>query len=106
MVGPSISGQALPSRRLIRNRPPIIRQELTSWKAAQPSEGEIRGNWWQVYNDPQLNSWRKQVNISNQNVLAAEAQFREARYAVRIARSALFPIVERRALLRRVTDLG
>ena len=93
MVGPKYQRPSAPAPPAYKEPPTDNSQELTSWKAAQPSEGEIRGNWWQVYNDPQLNSLEEQVNISNQNVLAAEAQFREARYAVRIARSALFPIV-------------
>ena len=63
------------------------------WKEAQPSDGVLRGKWWEIFNDPALNALEEQVNISNQNVLQAEAQFREARAAVRIARSALFPLV-------------
>ena len=63
------------------------------WKEAQPSDGVLRGKWWEIFKDPALNALEEQVNISNQNVLQAEAQFREARAAVRIARSALFPLV-------------
>src|SRR5215471_17814900 len=63
------------------------------WKEAQPSDGEIRGKWWEIFGDPALNALEEQVSISNQNVLQAEAQFREAKAAVRIARSALFPLV-------------
>jgi NodT family efflux transporter outer membrane factor (OMF) lipoprotein len=63
------------------------------WKEARPNDGVIRGNWWEIYHDPELDALEEQVSISNQNVLAAEAQFRAARDAVRIARSALFPTV-------------
>ena len=63
------------------------------WKEAEPSDGVLRGKWWEIFKDPALNALEEQVNISNQNVLQAEAQFREARAAVRIARSALFPLV-------------
>ena len=63
------------------------------WKEAQPSDGALRGKWWEIFKDPALNALEEQVNISNQNVLQAEAQFREARANVRIARSALFPLV-------------
>src|SRR5260370_1708823 len=63
------------------------------WKEAQPSDGVLRGTWWEIFNDPALDALEEQVNISNQNVLQSEAQFREARAAVRIARSALFPLV-------------
>jgi len=63
------------------------------WKAAQPNEGIPRGSWWEVYNDPQLNELEAQVSISNQNVIAAIAQYREARDQIRIARSGVFPTV-------------
>lgn len=63
------------------------------WKEAQPSDGSLRGKWWEIFGDPTLNALEEQVSISNQNVLQAEAQFREAKAAVRVARSALFPLV-------------
>jgi NodT family efflux transporter outer membrane factor (OMF) lipoprotein len=63
------------------------------WKQAQPNDGVLRGKWWEIFGDPALNVLEEQVNISNQNVLQAEAQFREAQAAVRVARSALFPTV-------------
>jgi NodT family efflux transporter outer membrane factor (OMF) lipoprotein len=63
------------------------------WKEAQPSDGLLRGKWWEIFGDPALNTLEEQVAISNQNVLQAEAQFREAQAAVRVARSSLFPLV-------------
>ncbi len=65
----------------------------TDWKPAQPKDDMIRGKWWEVYHDSQLNALEDQVNISNQNVLEAEAQFREAAAAVKVARAAFFPTV-------------
>jgi NodT family efflux transporter outer membrane factor (OMF) lipoprotein len=61
------------------------------WKPAQPSDGSVRGPWWEVFGDPTLNSLEAQVSISNQNVLVAEAQFRQARALVLAARSQFFP---------------
>jgi len=63
------------------------------WKEAQPADGVLRGKWWEVFGDPALNGLEEQVNISNQNVLQIEAQFRQAQAAVRVARTALFPTV-------------
>ena len=63
------------------------------WKNAQPADGGLRGKWWEVFNDPALNALEEQVNVSNQNLLAAEAQFRVAKAAVRVARAALSPTV-------------
>lgn len=87
MVGPNYKRPAAPV-------PQVYKEPLPEgWKQAQPNEGAIRGKWWEIYNDPQLNALEEQVNISNQNVIQAEAVYREARDAARIARSALFPTV-------------
>ena len=63
------------------------------WKEANPNDGALRGNWWEIFGDPALNALEEQVSVSNQNVLQVEAQFREAKAAVRVARAALFPLV-------------
>ncbi|MBF0551189.1 MAG: efflux transporter outer membrane subunit [Deltaproteobacteria bacterium] len=72
---------------------PIAYKESEGWKVAQPRDHLIRGAWWEIFNDPQLNALEEQVNISNQNLAAAEAQFRQARALVQSARSAFFPQV-------------
>src|ERR1041385_645953 len=72
--------------------PPAFKEPLPSnWKTAAPQDGTLRGDWWAMFNDPQLNDLEAQVDISNQTVAVAEAQFRGARAAVRAARSGLFP---------------
>lgn len=63
------------------------------WKSATPNDGVLRGKWWELFGDPALNTLEEQVAISNQNVLQAEANFREAKALVRQARSALYPLV-------------
>jgi NodT family efflux transporter outer membrane factor (OMF) lipoprotein len=68
-------------------------KSVGTWKTAEPNDGTIRGKWWEIYHDPQLNALEEQINISNQNVLQAEAQFREAAAAVKVARAAFFPTV-------------
>jgi len=93
MIGPKYQRPAAPVPPAYKESPPADWKEAQGWKPAQPNEGAKRGKWWEIYNDAELNALEEQVSISNQNVLAAEAQFREARYAVRIARSNLFPTV-------------
>ena len=66
-------------------------KELEGWKVAQPKDHLIRGAWWELFKDPRLNELEEQVDISNQNVAAAEAQFRQARALVWAARAAYFP---------------
>ncbi|HEX4139951.1 MAG TPA: efflux transporter outer membrane subunit [Candidatus Methylacidiphilales bacterium] len=64
-----------------------------TWEPAKPSDDAIRGKWWEIYHDPELNALEEKVNISNQNVIEAEAQFREAAAAVKVARAAYYPTV-------------
>lgn len=72
---------------------PQAYKETEGWKVAEPKDHMIRGKWWEMFNDPQLNTLEEQVNISNQNIVAAEAQFRQAQALVQAARSAYFPTV-------------
>lgn len=65
--------------------------ESGGWKPAQPGDANIRGDWWELYGDPQLAALETQVAAANQTVRAAEASFREARALIRFNRSALFP---------------
>lgn len=72
--------------------PPAYKEPAPEgWKEAQPNDGAIRGKWWEIFHDEQLSALEEQISISNQNILAAEAQFRAARDAVRVVRSGLFP---------------
>jgi len=76
-------------------RPTVITpdayKENDGWKVAQPKDDLIRGAWWEIFGDPQLNALAAQVSVSNQNLAAAEAQYREAQALVREARASYFP---------------
>ena len=70
---------------------PTAYKELANWKQAQPNDQNLGGNWWEMFQDPQLNALELQVNVSNQNLKAAEAQYTQARALVRYNRAAYFP---------------
>ncbi|SDX76614.1 efflux transporter, outer membrane factor (OMF) lipoprotein, NodT family [Collimonas sp. OK242] len=72
---------------------PAAFKEMKDWKTATPQDQELHGKWWEIYQDPQLNALVEQVNISNQNLAQAEAQFRQAKALVESARSSYFPTV-------------
>ena len=61
-------------------------------KPATPADALQRGEWWRLYGDAELDALVARLNVSNQNLAAAEAQFHQARALVRGARSQLFPI--------------
>jgi NodT family efflux transporter outer membrane factor (OMF) lipoprotein len=72
---------------------PPAYKEVGDWKPAQPNDQNIGGNWWEIFQDAQLNALEAQVNVSNQNLKAAEAQYTQARAALRYQRADLFPTV-------------
>jgi len=63
------------------------------WKVAQPRENQLRGKWWEIFNDPQLNALEEKVDVSNQTIVAAAYNYFAARALVIEARSQLFPTV-------------
>jgi len=72
--------------------PPAFK-ESTDWKAGEPADAVLRGTWWEVFGDEQLNQLEAQISVSNQTLKQAQARFDEARASVRGARSALYPQV-------------
>lgn len=66
-------------------------KELKGWKQAQPRDHELPGKWWEIFKDPYLNGLEEQVNIANQSIAQAEAQFRQAQSLVQSAAAAYFP---------------
>lgn len=63
------------------------------WKLAQPSDQIARGDWWDIYGDPDLSALESRVAKANQNVVQAEATYREAWAVYREAVAQLFPTV-------------
>lgn len=72
---------------------PPVYKELDGWKVAQPQDTSLRGKWWELFGDSELNALEDQVNVSNQNIAAAAASFLVARAMVKEARAQLFPTV-------------
>ncbi|AMP01093.1 efflux transporter, outer membrane factor (OMF) lipo, NodT family protein [Collimonas arenae] len=72
---------------------PAAFKENKDWKVATPQDQPLQEKWWEIYQDPQLNALVEQVNISNQNLAQAEAQFRQARALVQSARASYFPTI-------------
>jgi NodT family efflux transporter outer membrane factor (OMF) lipoprotein len=92
-VGPKYTPPAAPVTPAYKEAPPESYKESDQWKKSQPMAEAIRGNWWEIFGDPQLNALEQQVAVSNQNIKAAEAAFREARAMVRYNRAAEFPTI-------------
>jgi NodT family efflux transporter outer membrane factor (OMF) lipoprotein len=92
-VGPRYLKPAVPTTLSYKEEAPDSFQELNQWRPARPADQASRGNWWEVFGDPDLNKLEEQVAGSNQNLKVAEARFREARAAIRFNRASQFPTI-------------
>jgi NodT family efflux transporter outer membrane factor (OMF) lipoprotein len=72
---------------------PPAYKEMASWKPAKPNEQQLGGKWWEIFHDPQLSALEEQINVSNQNLKAAVAQYQESRAALRYVRADYYPTV-------------
>lgn len=86
-VGPTYHRPPIAGVPAFKEAPPA------GWKEAQPNEAIPRGRWWEMYNETQLNELASKIDVSNQNVIAAMARYRQAHDQVGIARASLFPTV-------------
>lgn len=84
VVGPKYKGAPPVST------PPAYK-ETGSWKTAQPDDQNLGGNWWEIFQDPQLNSLEQQVDVSNQNLKQAVANYQQSRAALRYVRADYYP---------------
>jgi len=81
--------------------PPPEYKELAGWKIATPADTAPRGEWWKVFNDPQLDELQVQLSGANQSLKAALARLEQARAQTRFARSFFFPTVTAQAAATR-----
>jgi NodT family efflux transporter outer membrane factor (OMF) lipoprotein len=91
-VGPNYKRPSTPTPPAFKeDAPPGQRPE--DWKPAEPRDHAPRGPWWEVFGDPELDALEAQVDVANQNVAQAEANYRVARALARGARAELLPDV-------------
>ncbi len=92
-VGPKYTKPAVPAAPAYSEQPPESFKEAQGWKTAQPSDTLIRGHWWELFGDAELNALEEQVEPANETLKTAEANFRQARATVLLNRSNLFPTI-------------
>jgi NodT family efflux transporter outer membrane factor (OMF) lipoprotein len=66
-------------------------KDTDGWKVAAPQDDRIRGKWWELFGDAQLNALEEQVNGANQTVAVAYASFMQARALVKEAQAQYWP---------------
>jgi NodT family efflux transporter outer membrane factor (OMF) lipoprotein len=72
---------------------PVNFQNAEGWKVASPQDAMLRGKWWEVFGDPDLNALEEQLEIDNQNIKQYFQQFMEARALIAQARAQYWPTV-------------
>lgn len=92
-IGPKYQKPTVPVPSAYKEALPPDVQPMSGWKVAQPSDDTPRGKWWEIFQEPELNALQEQVDVSNQNLAAAEARLRGALATVRVARAALSPTI-------------
>ena len=90
-VGPAYRKPSVQSPTAYRELTAAQFKDTDGWKVAAPQDAAIRGKWWELFGDPQLNTLEEQVKVSNQNVAAAYAAFMQARALVREAQAQYWP---------------
>lgn len=92
-VGPKYHTPAVQTPASYKEVTPANMKDVGNWKVAQPADTLMRGKWWEVFNDPELNKLEDQVDSSNQSLAASYASFMAARALVKEARAQLFPTI-------------
>jgi NodT family efflux transporter outer membrane factor (OMF) lipoprotein len=88
-VGPKYTKTSVPAAPQFSEAPP----EGSGWTVGKPADAELRGDWWTIFGDEDLNALEKQVAAANQTLKISEANFRQARSQVQFNRTNLYPTV-------------
>ncbi|WP_263354579.1 efflux transporter outer membrane subunit [Acidicapsa acidisoli] len=92
-VGPNYKQPAAITAPAFKEAPADTSSANDGWRPGQPSDQTLKGDWWRMYQDPELDTLEAQVNDANQTLKIAEANFRSARAAIGFARSSEAPTV-------------
>ena len=86
-VGPKYLPPVAPAPAVYKESPTQVKETGDNppgeWTVAQPQDATLRGKWWEIYNEPDLNALEEQLNVDNQNIREAFENFMEARALVR-----------------------
>ena len=93
MVGPNYKTPAAITAPSFKEATPTSFAANDGWKPGQPSDTELKGDWWTLFHDVQLNELEAKVDTANQTLKAAEANFRAARAQIGYARSNEAPTI-------------
>jgi NodT family efflux transporter outer membrane factor (OMF) lipoprotein len=95
-VGPNYHRPTAPAAPAFKESAVVPPPDLPGggWKQVTPNDSTIRANWWEIYQDPQLDKLEQQVAVSNQSLKASYEQYMQARAAIQFYRSQYYPTVQ------------
>jgi NodT family efflux transporter outer membrane factor (OMF) lipoprotein len=93
MVGPNYKRPSAPMAPGYKEAPPASFKNQDGWKVIQPSDAQLKGSWWELFDDPQLNSLEAKVDGANQTLKLADANFRAAHANVGFFRASEAPTI-------------
>lgn len=92
-VGPKYVRPATPLAPAFNEPLPENFKSVDGWKPAQPSDSKLKGDWWTLFGDPELNALEAEIDPANQTLREAEANFQAARAAIRFNRASEAPTI-------------
>jgi NodT family efflux transporter outer membrane factor (OMF) lipoprotein len=92
-VGPKYLRPVVPAPPAFKELDTQQADDGTSWKTAKPQDGALRGKWWEIYQEPELDALEDKLNVSNQNIAQSYNNFVAARAQVQQARSSYYPTI-------------
>lgn len=105
-VGPNYQRPAPPPPPAAYKETPPPPPPNGTWKEAQPNDNVLRGKWWEIYQDPQLDALEEKIAVSNQTLRAAMEQYFQAREQVRVVRSNYYPTLSAGPSISRTKSSG
>lgn len=93
-IGPAYNAPAPPAITAPNYKESTVNfQDAAGWKVASPQDAMIRGNWWEIFNEPELNALEEQLNINNQNIKVSFNNYMSARATIAEARAQYWPTI-------------
>src|SRR5277367_6442575 len=93
MVGPNYKTPAAITAPAFKEATPASFAEQDGWKPGTPGDTKLKGDWWTLFQDTQLNELEAKIDTANQSLKSAEANFRAARAQIGYARANEAPTI-------------
>ena len=94
-VGPKYVKPVVPPPPAFKEAAPLAYANTLpgAWEPAKPQDAVLKGKWWEIFKEPELNTLEEQLDINNQNIASYFQNFMAARAQVREYRAQEFPTV-------------